>query len=243
MHPLCDHHLRLLLFWPFVIYLSSSCSKIEDIGDRPTPSTITQTCSSGSNDLPESVLNLVKAECASCHPSVAEPDLTTEAAISANKAHVIRTVEDKSMPQGSTLSDEEIALISSWGAASLSLNKDEPQNTNEENLENEKDDQTNSQDATGTGTSASTSESSSEKVSYTGWVSTFITGNCISCHGAGTDYPLSSYEEVSALANSSLSTMQDGSMPPNSVSGEEDITKFSLWIDAGLPLSDDDDGC
>ncbi|MCC7476857.1 carboxypeptidase regulatory-like domain-containing protein [bacterium] len=76
-------------------------------------------------------------------------------------------------------------------------------------------------------------------VSYSSDIAPIMESYCTGCHDADTpsaDIPLTTYQEVKSAAASSLSTMQDESMPPgpNKPSAAE-IQLFQDWIDAGKP--------
>lgn len=57
---------------------------------------------------------IMVASCLECHSGTRFPDLRTHDNINSNATIIKSEVVTRSMPQGSTLSDEQIELISCW---------------------------------------------------------------------------------------------------------------------------------
>ena len=85
-------------------------------------------------------------------------------------------------------------------------------------------------------TSTSTTCTSTTTISYAKDIAPIMATNCTNCHGSGqksAGISLHTYSSVSQFANSSLSAIQNGSMPPSGKLSSSDIQKFSCWISQG----------
>ena len=85
-------------------------------------------------------------------------------------------------------------------------------------------------------TSSTTTCSSTTTISYAKDIAPIMTANCTNCHGAGqksAGISLHTYSSVSQFANSSMSAIQNGSMPPSGKLSSSDIQKLSCWISQG----------
>lgn len=236
-----NHWSRRLLsiFFLCLVYLLSSCSAVDDAGSERSNlkkatcdknggtdtenDTENDTTAAGNNQIDEislAAIEVVKAECAFCHPSLALPDLSGDAEIISKKDDIIRTITSATMPPASEspLSDEVKAKFIAWQSSELSLADD--------------------------------SSVASHKDVYDSWVKGFLETNCVSCHPSGDSYALSTYEEASKVAAAGLSAMKAGTMPkyPATVKTEE-IEQFSIWVELGIlenvgdTLDAADDGC
>ena len=77
---------------------------------------------------------------------------------------------------------------------------------------------------------------SSTTISYAQEIAPLMNSSCVSCHNSSVrngGIDLSSYSKVSQNATSSLSAIQNGSMPPSGKLSDASIQKLSCWISQG----------
>jgi cytochrome c553 len=97
---------KVFLILTLGVFFSSCLTNVDELEELDPCETIT---------FSENVKSIIEANCVQCHGSGGNvPNLTTYSGISANASFVKAETSSRRMPQGGSLTNDEIAAIACW---------------------------------------------------------------------------------------------------------------------------------
>jgi len=154
------------------------------------------------------VSSWLAGNCLSCHSGLNQPTLSSYAYAQANAQAILTAVSNGTMPQnGPRQGADVVQNLQAWVSAGAP------------------------QTSTGSVPTVTTGQ-----ISYSNWVSSWLAGNCLSCHAGQYQPNLASYANARAYAQTIVSDVQTGRMPQNGVRQSTDVVqKLQAWLQAGAP--------